>query len=187
MADAYRPPSKFQLAVEQLENFTKLHDRVITFVIVVCVAIIASMVMTAHLMAHPTLTFDDKWTMTTGKLETNFTKYNPRLSKRALAALEANCAGHSATFGPQVRVDGKPWNVAHVYMCDLALHLTDPEAIVVGDTRVTCQDEHLGVYKIKRRRHPITVATNDGFTHTITDAQNSCVVWNAIELIKGIW
>ena len=191
MADVYsvktRPPSRIQVSLERLENFTRVHDKVITFVIVVCLAFIVSMVLTAHLVSHPVLTFRNKWAMTTGQLETNFTNYNQRLSKRALAALESHCDGQTATFGPQVRVDGKPWNVAHVYICDLELHLTDPKAVVVGDTRVTCQDEHLGVYKVKKRRHPLTVAVNNGATYTITTAEDACVVWNAIELITGIW
>ena len=185
-ADA-RPTSKIEAALERMETFTRRHDTCITATIVVCLAIVASLVLSAHIVSHSKLVFQDNWEMPAGNMQHNLTKYPARMSKRALAIMEANCAGQSATFGPQILIDGVPWDVVHVFMCEMKLHLTSPRAVVVGTQDVTCEDEHQGTYKLKSRKYPLTVQTQNEKQFTIVSAEEACAIWNALELIQGIW
>lgn len=104
-----------------------------------------------------------------------------------MALMETKCIDNTATFGPQVLIDGKPWSVSHIYMCDMKMHLTHPIVIVQGTDVLQCEEEHQGVIKIKTRNIPITVETTNGIQVTITDASDACGLWNAMELIHGIW
>lgn len=179
-----RPPPRIQVSLERLESFTKKHDRAITAVLFICIAVITSIVFTSHLVSHPSVTFRDKWHKTSKNVTT---KHSTRTIKRALSIMESNCNGQTSTFGPQVHINGAAWDSNRVYICDMGIHLIAPRAIVIGDSYVKCEEEHQGVRKIKDRRHPITIKTNNGETHTITAPVHACAIWNAIELISGIW
>ena len=101
--------------------------------------------------------------------------------------MEQHCNDNSATFAPQVRINGKPWDVPHVYMCDMGLHLTSPEAVVIGPETVQCEEEHQGLYKVVTRNYPLTITANDGEKYTITRALDACTLWHAMSLITGKW
>lgn len=191
MADVWpstrRPASKVQNAFERLEKFTKRNDACVTATIVVCVVLLLSLFFSAHVVSHAKLSFSNDWVMSSHNFHANITSYPKRMRKRALSIMESNCEGQSATFAPQILVNGVPWDVLHVFMCSMKIHMTNPTAVVVGSNTVTCEDEHQGTYKLKNRHYPLTVETEDKKQFTIVSAADACAVWNAIDLIHGIW
>ena len=191
MADVWprtrRPASKIQIAIEQLETFTKRYDACVTATILVCLAMLVSLFFSAHLVSHSKLSFHNNWVMSSRNAHENMTSYPKRMCKRAMSILESNCEGQSATFAPQILVNGKPWNVLHVFLCDLKIHMTNPKAVVIGSDTVTCEEEHQGTYKLKHRHYPLTVETEGGKQFTVVSAADACSIWNALDLIHGIW
>lgn len=174
--------------MSNLEKFTRKYDKALTCTIVVCMAMIFSMLITSYVVSLPVLEFDEKWTITKLAADVaNFEGYAPRLVRRSKAMMEQHCNDNSATFAPQVRIDGKPWNVPHVYMCNMGLHLTAPQAVVVGQNAIQCEEEHEGMYKIVTRHYPLTITANEGQKYTITHALDACTIWHAMSLIAGIW
>ena len=191
MADVWpatrRPASKIQNAFERLETFTKRYDACVTATILICVALLLSLFFSAHVVSHSKLSFRDEWVMSSHNLSDNMTSYPKRMCKRALSIMESHCEGQSATFAPQILVNGIPWDVLHVFMCDMGIHMTNPRAVVIGSDTVTCEEEHQGIYKLKTRHYPLTVETGDGKQFTVVSAEDACSIWNALDLIHGIW
>ena len=182
-----KPASKVQITFEKMEQFSRSYDKSITATLAVCFFAMLAIIFTSNYSAHPQLMFSKTWTMSKDHQKLNKTVNTARLVKRAFHIMESNCASESAVFGPQILIDNKPWNLRHVYMCDMKMHLNDPKPVVVGALPIVCEEEHQNVVKLKNRLHPLTISANEGKTYTITNAADSCAIWNAIDLIDGIW